>query len=171
MKSVEVALKNAKNQPCLVGDRILKEPATPLPYNSSVNNTSLATTITPPLMRQTSDYLPTNYDQYNLHQAPSSLISNNLSSKSNKQRKNSSASVAANSHQYNHYHHHNNSHLYNGDSNYALGHDWAAGGIESTTAARSRTSSPIHGTSSSNYPKYERYVVNMKIAYTYVHIF
>lgn len=147
----------SRQQCQILSDVILKEPAIlPSPLRSSANATNA-----PPMMNsihQTSDCHPISYDPYNLNQTHSSSISN-TSSKSNKNRKLSSASTAAvNSHHYNQ-HHNNNNHLYNGETNFLHNHDWSTaagsgGGVQDSIIARSRTSSPTHG--SSYYSKNER---------------
>lgn len=151
----------SRQQCQILSDVILKEPAIlPSPLRSSVNATNAPPIIASTMMNsihQTSDCHPISYDPYNLNQTHSSSISN-TSSKSNKNRKLSSASTAAvNSHHYNQ--HHNNNHLYNGETNFLHNHDWSTaagsgGGVQDGIIARSRTSSPTHG--SSYYSKNER---------------
>ncbi|XP_065361059.1 uncharacterized protein nsl1 isoform X2 [Calliphora vicina] len=160
----EGTAKSAKKQHCLVvREEILKEPMNSLLPPAYLSKTSLiatttslpTTTTTTPnnkFIHQTSDCLPTNYDQFNPNQTPSSLISNNHS-KSNKHRKLSS-STTVNSHHYNHLNT-SSSNLYNGDASYMFNHEnW--GGAAENFNVRSRPASPTHGSSGNNYHKYER---------------
>lgn len=152
--------KNAKKPYCLVaGDGIIRERVNSLQQNNMSLTSLSATTISTNnniFIHQTSDCLQTKFDPFNPNQTPSSLISNN--SKSNKHRKLSSSTTAS-SHLYSHHFNNSSSTLYNGESNYMLGHEnWGGAGSGENLNIRSRTSSPTHGNSGNVYPKYERWL-------------